>query len=699
MTALRRTGHWAAMVLGPLLVVVTVLAGVTLWAVRSAPGTRTVLQALPWVRVTAPEGALLGDFAAQRLEVPLGPGKVLTLQDVRWEGLKLEWQEKLPWRFGLHLDSLHARLIDIALNGPPQAKKSTPPPQSIALPFAVHVEKIAIGELRAPGLQNPTLTQIQGRVSLGADNGRAHIADQLQASWGPVQFNGEVRIATQGTMAVMSQASIERNVPAEPPALHWQGSFKAEGPLAKLNVSTNFQTAAQSDMQSLQAQATVTPFVAPGLPHLQVQTQGFDLQALHPRAPHTALSGKILLDLNVQPNGAAPLLKASAALKNGAPASFEAQGLPVSALTLQAATDLQHPEKGVLQTLRVTLADAQGDAGTLEGTGSWAFPPLNQGAPSTLDATLQASLKDVRTRALHRTAPAMSISGPLNLQVKQLSLQPASQARATQRGGQVSMDADLRANDMGNTANDNNQIDTKIDAKLSLPPLGVAKTAMQWLAQLRGTAQADLQPNSRFAGVPLQGHIELAATSDRHPVQAKADLQAATTRLTLDGALDTQGSGADDRWTMHLSAPDLALLTPLLPKALAERAKPKGQLDAEAQTTGRWPALQTQGHLDLRQLHWDQIALAQTHAQWEISPQRLDAPLALRIAGADLQIGPEHLSSFTANAQGSLKKHTIDAQIDRAARLQLVADATAPASTTSASASSASPPPPPGCKP
>jgi hypothetical protein len=110
------------------------LLGAAWWMLHSSAGTAWLLPRIPQLQVVAPQGSLIGDFAAQRLELTLPGTGVLRLDGPRWQALRVARGRDGRW---LHIviDSLHADRVTWL----PQAEQSRAaaepagPPQSLRL--------------------------------------------------------------------------------------------------------------------------------------------------------------------------------------------------------------------------------------------------------------------------------------------------------------------------------------------------------------------------------------------------------------------------------------------------------------------------------------------------------------------------------------------------------------------------------------
>ena len=90
-----------AALLVAVLVATAFAVALVVWAARSEAGMRALLSFAPGVRVSAPSGTLLGDFAAERVEITLPRDGALVLTQPRWRGLRFERLASAPWGWRL----------------------------------------------------------------------------------------------------------------------------------------------------------------------------------------------------------------------------------------------------------------------------------------------------------------------------------------------------------------------------------------------------------------------------------------------------------------------------------------------------------------------------------------------------------------------------------------------------------------------
>ena len=169
-----------------------------LWLAHSPGGTAWLLARLPGVEVQAPTGALVGDFAAERVTLAW-PGRRLVADGVQWRGLRLRWPtHALAW-LRIEADALAVARVELQGNAdaaPPQS------PASLALPVELDVRRIEIGALHAPALGARPIEALRARLQLGADGGAQHRVDDLAIEWDRIALRGTLGIATHAPFDV-----------------------------------------------------------------------------------------------------------------------------------------------------------------------------------------------------------------------------------------------------------------------------------------------------------------------------------------------------------------------------------------------------------------------------------------------------------------------------------------------------------------
>lgn len=373
-------------------------------ALRSEVGTAWLLPRLPGIEVHAPEGALLGpSFAAQRLRIGWagGAGEVV-IEGLRWEGAQWRWWIGADVWAGVRLRALNAREVRVRTAPAPAA--ATPVPQSLALPLALEIDALTLDTLRVDAWQ--PVRAVRASVQLQADatgavrgSSAQHRVEGLAFEWDRLQARGG-RVHLDAQAPFRLEAALQA---AGTGAAPWQAGVEAAGPLAEFTLRGWLRglSAGGRELAAGDATAQVRPFAAWPLGQLELHTRALDLAALWSSAPQTQLSGRATL----RPRTPGQPLQVALEFDNLLPGRFDERRLPVR--RLQAA--LQAPTTDVEQLqatgFELVFAGAGGEAGRWRGSGAWRDGAL----------TLDTQLTGLRPQELDRRAPAMRVSGPLQL--------------------------------------------------------------------------------------------------------------------------------------------------------------------------------------------------------------------------------------------------------------------------------------------
>ena len=215
----RRRARWRLALAGlggVLLLAVAALIGTAWWAVDSEAGSAWLLSrltgVLPWVQVTAPRGALLGDFSAQRVQINLsgqaGEGDRMVIADLRWRGLGVRASDVPELWAHLRFAELHATRVDVLIAPTPSPLK---PPADLALPLQLDVDDLRIAALHVSALGDELLRDVHARLQLGAAFGRQHRVDDLQLGWQQLQARGTAHFDIHGPMAVQARIELSQH--------------------------------------------------------------------------------------------------------------------------------------------------------------------------------------------------------------------------------------------------------------------------------------------------------------------------------------------------------------------------------------------------------------------------------------------------------------------------------------------------------
>jgi translocation and assembly module TamB len=714
----RRIGWRIAAAL--LLLVVALLAGLAgsgWWALRSEPGSAWLLSMLPGVRVEAPQGRLLGDFAARRVIAQLPGGGSVTLHQLVWRGLRIERAAAPRWA-RVTLELLTAERIGLAL-APSQSTEPTKAPTDLQLPIELDLRALRIGELHANALGAQPIRDLAARVQLGANQGAEHRIDGLALAWDRLRASGNARIASAGPMALDASIALAQQAAEELPA--WNASATLAGPLAAPQLQALLRAAPspQRPAQTLDARATLRPFERWPLGELRASTTALDLSAFASAAPATALSAQATATSTAADQPAQVALE----LTNALAGRWNEGRLPLQRMTLELAARPDRPSELELRTLSAELGTAQAGAGRISGEGRWSPERWN----------LAATLTALQPAQLDARAPLMRLSGPLTLsggapsdptvQIKAVlagaladrgparearlqvdagvhpqrielrTLQAAAGgARATVTGlvtrsaadapWAVKTEATLVDFDPavwwpGRDDSPWRKANTRLNAKgsidVNLPaPATPPRPLLVELAALRGEALVTLD-KSLLAGVPLHGDARWRS-ADGAPATTAIRLDAASNALRVDGRLATSGNGSADVWDLSLDGPALNRLAPIFRLALPAGADATlaGTLNAQARINGRWPALATQGRLDASALRAGTFALQNAKASWNLGSSadaKIEASATLTQASL-MQAGASGPSLETLQLQlnGTGRAHTLALRAESKAR-------------------------------
>lgn len=624
-TARRSRLAWLGLGLAALLgLAVLSLGGGGAWLWATEAGTRWALAQVPGLTVQGLQGAPgRGQLAWQQLSLATPAGQ-LQLNDVRLEGLQYRLRpapgQWLGWQVAV------AEVGELRWQSAPAASPATPAsaPLSLRLPLALQVEKLRVAKAQIDSA--PELRDVQARISLGDNAGARH---QLQVSsllTDRFSAQGEVELATDAPLRTQVKLRLQSQGNANP----WQAELSADGPLAALPAQARLSGQARPGQAapSLDAQAELRPWQPWPLGELRLSTRALDLSALASSAPRTSLRG----ELRLRSAGLTQPAEATVSLNNDAATRWDQGGLPLRSLRLALAGTPSPLNALSLSELQLELGAGSAAAGRLSGQGRW-----QRQANGQQSGDLKLNLDQLRPATLDQRLPAMSLSGPLTLDLSNLD-QPsrwfarlAAQWRGQldgQSGPTVALNLQAEGGPQGLTITQAQATAGAARASLSGQLSRLGEAGWRWQAegalseldpalwwrgepgsawrrgphrlnlQLKGsgqgaqaawadpaarwrelTGQLQLQiSNSQLSGVPLQGELTLQAAGEAS--SATGQLQAGSNRLNLEAL--------PGRSRLVLDAPALASMAPLwawLPSAAAW-APQAGSLQATLQQEG-----------------------------------------------------------------------------------------------------------------
>ena len=467
----RRTwAAWARRAAWGLVAAVVALLGVLallLGAALSPWGTRVVLQHVPGLTVVQPQGSLLRDFSARRVEYgAAGASSALhvVIDDLTWRGLLIERVPEASSGWGVALDSLSARSVVVRL--PPSAPQAGPArlPTSLALPLGVRVQALRLGSLRVSTIGPEPITDVQLRLRAQHREGQTvrHRVDELRLHWHGWQASGSIAVASaqpfglDAALALQSTSALQA-VPNQPAQRRGTGQPEGDHSVhvaAQLSGTLAHLTAratAQARGQQAQLRADLSPFADWPVQQLDVAAQHFNLALFDARAPQTLLSG----ELHVQPppsalqaaparsgstvarassgsaapraaTDAEPLLDVRGAWRNDAAGRWSDGRLPLRAVQWAGQVAARDGRVGRLTQLHAELGSvsAKQPGGQVQARGHWGLRACGQRAPcgeASAGWSLSAVFEQLRLTSLDAAAPPFVISGPLDVNGDTLS--------------------------------------------------------------------------------------------------------------------------------------------------------------------------------------------------------------------------------------------------------------------------------------
>jgi translocation and assembly module TamB len=715
--------------------VVATLAAIAalIWAVHSPTGTAWLLRRAPQLTVVAPRGSLLGDFAAERLDISIRGSGVLRLDAPRWQALTAARGDRGRW-LRLQIDTLHAdRLTWLPSPDPSAASSPARAPESLRLPVEIEIRAASVDELRIGAADATPVQALRARVHLGADGGVRHRFDDLAASYDRARATGSAAIATDSPFGVVASASLA----ASDAALLWQANLDADGPLDALNVRAQARVAASPARaaQSLDARAVVRPFAAWPLGELHASTEALDLAVFASAAPATSLSGHAV----VTTSGLDQPAVVSLGLVNARAGRWNEGQLPVARLDAELRARPGAPEIIEVQTLTAELGSAERVGGRIAAHGRWSrdqwtiAAELARVRPSALDARAPdtafdgtasligkgfAGTPEQRTinivaqlagqifdRRLPKAAPraarlrleARAATNSVDLRVAEATL-GAAQASLSGKLARTAANAPWQASGRVRLVDFDpgpwwpgsvdsplgrgpNRLNGQGDFDLSLPVADTARPLLDALAATRGHATLTIAA-STLVGVPLEGRASFVNSDGR--ARPAFEIVAAGNRANGRGQLAAAGSSADD-WQLDIDAPALDRLAPWLRggERASRTATLAGTLAAKARVEGRWPAVRTEGQLHGAGLRYESLTVRRAEGRWQLG-SRNDAPLAGTIALDGVSMSGRVIEHAALRLSGSARAHRAELRIESAALPPEWADALMARATTAA---------------
>ena len=401
-----------------------VLAGVV-QSLRTQSGTRWWLSQVPGLTVDQPSGALLGDFAAQRVQYEGSTS--IQIEKLSWTGTNWRLLPNRSLWAEWHIDTLKADRVTL------QTGSSTHPsaPTNLAWPGAVKITNLLIGVLEttpeAKLATTPTaapigVSDLRASLHLSADAGKTHSLTLQRLAWGHLEANGEIRINTSAPLETTARLHVRsvkpspsENAPHDFVSAPWVATITARGPLAEPHVQADLHTlpamessspppAEQPPAAHLSLDGTLRPWAPWPLGSLRAEASGIDLASFHPAAPRTALRAEASAETHSADQPAIVKLN----LHNDAAGLWNEHRVPLRHMMLELHARPNQLSEVQIHSLSAEWGTRSQSAGRLEGRGHF----------SRDQWALDGKLVDLQPSLLDSRATPVQLTGPLRLSVQ-----------------------------------------------------------------------------------------------------------------------------------------------------------------------------------------------------------------------------------------------------------------------------------------
>ncbi|MDI1237031.1 MAG: translocation/assembly module TamB domain-containing protein [Polaromonas sp.] len=490
------------------LVLALLLALAGLWVWSGTEGS--LASAMRWAAVSQP-------LSAEGVSGSLRAGG--QVQTLRWQqerlqlvasDVQLRWHPLSLLTGTLRLERLAAASLTVDDQRPP-AEAAAAPPASVALPFRLTLEELAIDQLVWLGPPALEAKAIRARYAFDGVHHRVELANALIADG---RYSGRASLLATGALTLDAAMSGVLEVAVPGSAAHVPLAFQAtaQGPLADLQASGALQQvgtpARPGTTPQASATARITPWAAQPLPQADASFVALDLASLWPGAPQTGLSGS----LSVRPDSRrSDAWQLQTDVKNSLPGPWDQQRLPLDKLQAEGEW------RGGVAMVRSLQARLAGGEITASGQWSQAAPatasPTTPSAPAAAGAQdwqVQATLKNINPAALHTQLAALPVDG---------------RADVKGQAGAIEFDAAVAAS-----------------GKTAAPPARSVRSARSANSPWAALRLRDASATGRWAGDTL----------------TLSKLRLRTDDAELAGALQVQPAARSGKGRLELTAPGLA---------------------------------------------------------------------------------------------------------------------------------------------
>jgi len=591
-------------------------------------------------------GSLLSTVRVRRIAWT-GPETQLEAHDVA-----LDWSPLALVELRVHVRGLGARTLVVAVKG---SDTATGPPAALALPFAVAIDRIAIGRL--DWVLGPRSGHVNGLALAYEGSARGHEVRDLAFVFDRGRLSGHATLGATAPLPLSGELAFAGDAGLE--------GIDAKAMLGGTLADIAVDASGRARGANLRARATLTPFARSALASATVDLADASLAAIDPQWPVTSIDARIAL--TPTPLGMAGTFEAT----NRGAGTIDAGRLPLASLNASYATDGDALEiDGIVATLpgggtargRVNVAlGSSALVGTLDVAdlnlgrihGRLASTRIAGRVEASLDANVQRVRADLADRSREITASFDATFADRRVTLSRLRA-TASDARLNGEGtialdGTLAFDARATLSHFDPSrfgAFPKGSLDGSVNASGAL--------AAPW----RASVDASLADGSRLSGVALSGTARghLTGTEAR---DVAVDARVAGGRIVATGNAGRLG----DTLAFDVTLPKLDAARPLaeawLPSPLEGRFAAKGTaslvpgnlgLDARVQgerlRTG--PAFAA-AKLDAR-IKWAQIPGAPVE----------NKPIELALDARDVDAAGVRLASIAAAVRGTPAEHTAD---------------------------------------
>ena len=601
-------------------------------------------------KLQAIDGSLWSDFGLR--------GLVVDTADihVNADRINLAWNPYSLLVRDLSLDYLSIGKLDIEIKPGPPDKAPTPPPESLRLPFGIHLDQASIDKLTIKG--SPAIEHLRFKLS---SNGRFHRLnlDQLQLNLPKMQVGLKGELALVGKKPFVTTGALQLSGKVEDKPL--QSNIKISGPLRQLQLNGDLKSDKLSAM--LNARLDVfAPYTYQLLSEGQIKFQQLNPAVLMPGLP------KAMLDVavSVVPQGE-NAAKGSVEIKNTLPLTVDQGGLPFTQISgrlsyLKEVLALQSLQidllgqgqiKGVGQ-LAAGKVKLQLDLAKIDPAKLWSHqPPAQLGGRIELKGPWLAPDVLAKLADQQRKVALDLDMGWINPKhERRLALRDVSLSRA---GSSLSVQGEFGLQDGKGAAKNDFKLTgdfTAINpADFIQSPKGSLTGEFKLSGGLQPAIRADLDyslNNSRFNGEALSGKGQLSLEETR---LSKASLWLAlgANRLDAEGALGR----SNDTLKLRLNLPQLQLLGPGF----------SGKISGDAQLKGALLKPQIAAQLAVANLQTPfGVSVGQAALDAQLQSD-LKGPLQINAQISDAKAAGVLLQKLSFKADGSLGRHSASLQL------------------------------------